>query len=63
MPARLSVAGHIIIAAEKQRPPPGAASLGSCTHAYRTGAWGLWELEGARRLLNLRGIALGNCIK
>ena len=26
-------------------PSLGAASPGSCTHLYRTGAWGLWELE------------------
>jgi hypothetical protein len=32
-------------------------------HAYRKGAWGLWELEAARHLLTLRRIAFGICIK
>jgi hypothetical protein len=32
-------------------------------HAYRKGAWGLWELEAPRHLLTLRRMAFGICIK
>jgi hypothetical protein len=42
---------------------PSEASPGSCTHVYRTGAWGAGGLESARHLLTLSRIAFGNLYK
>jgi hypothetical protein len=63
MPARLSVAGHIIIAAEKQKTPAGCCLAGVLNARIPHGRLGALELEAPGYLSTLKCIAFGICIK